>query len=149
MQNICAQFILYCSDFHSSAFQLSCTHLNPVPKYCGKTRTSSLPKMKGPFPLPQTAYCQVLSRVIGLKWRNFLLPLSKRWSISVRREERCPTVRKITESLPKKSAISPVYKSPPRKAETVKRFALLAFCCVTFIKLFRVSKNSHTKSLLQ
>lgn len=45
------------------------------------------------------------------------LPCSSFWSVSVLMVERPPMLLKITESRPRKSAVSPVYSSPPEEGQ--------------------------------
>lgn len=49
------------------------------------------------------------------------LPWSSFWSVSVLMVERLPMLLKITESLPRKSAVSPVYNSPPNERKGTVR----------------------------
>lgn len=49
------------------------------------------------------------------------LPWSSFWSVSVLMVERLPMLLKITESLPRKSAVSPVYSSPPNEKRGIRR----------------------------
>lgn len=50
-----------------------------------------------------------------------LVPWSSFWSVSVLIVERLPMLLKITESLPRKSAVSPVYNSPPNGKRRIRR----------------------------
>lgn len=49
------------------------------------------------------------------------VPWSSFWSVSVLIVERLPMLLKITESLPRKSAVNPVYNSPPNGKRRIRR----------------------------
>lgn len=57
-----------------------------------------------------TAHCLIS---VLIQQPNISLPWSSFSSFSVLMVERPPILLKITESLPRKSAVSPVYNSPP------------------------------------
>lgn len=74
--------------------------------------------------LQNTAWCALvlvsfylfcISCTVIVWWKSRTVPCNSFWSVSVLIVERPPMLLKITESRPKKSAVSPVYSSPPEE----------------------------------
>lgn len=73
--------------------------------------------------------------------KSEILPWSSFWSVSVLIVERPPMLLKITESLPRKSAVSPVYNSPPIERQIRGNFKKSLVWCGRAIRKSHVSEK--------